>query len=249
MTFDEFFENQKRFANLSTNEQVCRIAWYIHRILDLDRFAPKLVVEQYRQVHLNAPQVGVYLSRLVERKPPLILADKRGYYLEGRERKRLDDLLATPKSTAVVSELMRSLTNSITEGAEKVFFDEAVRCYEVTAFRAAIVMTWNLAYNHLRNWILNDQDRLACFNEGAIKRFQKRPKTLVSQEEDFDDYKESEFIDACVSGKVIGKNLEITLREKLSRRNMAAHPSKITIYQAQADDVITDLVKNVILAL
>lgn len=67
--------------------------------------------------------------------------------------------------------------------------------------------------------------------------------------DDFDDYKESEFIDACSSGKTISKNLEAMLREKLKRRNMAAHPSAIAILQPQADDVITDLVRNVLIQL
>jgi hypothetical protein len=36
------------------------------------------------------------------------------------------------------------------------------------------------------------------------------------------------------------------LREKLKRRNAAAHPSLVVITQAQADDVVTDLVNNVL---
>lgn len=249
MTFDEFFEGQSRFTGLSVNEQICRVAWYLHRHTEHDRFSPKMVIERFREVHLNPPQASIYLNRLTDKKPAPMLWDRRGYFLEGRERKRLDDILQPKKTTAVVSQLMRSLTESISSGPERVFFDEALRCYEVTAFRAAIVMTWNLAYNHLRNWVLKDAERLQCFNDGAAKRFQKSPKDVVRKEEDFDSFKESEFIDACSSGKLFSKNLETMLREKLRRRNMAAHPSSIVILQPQADDVITDLIRNVILSL
>lgn len=137
----------------------------------------------------------------------------------------------------------------MTDGPEHVFLNEAIRCYEVTAFRAAIVMTWNLAYDHLRTWITKDPSRLDAFNEGALRRFNKTPKPKVLRVEDFDEFKESEFLDACSTGKVINKNLENMLREKLKRRNMAAHPSSIVILQPQADDVIADLVRNVIIAL
>lgn len=233
---------------MSTNEQIARTAWFIHKISGKSRISPRDVADQYRSIHLNPPQTSVYLPRLAEKRPPILLWDKGGYFLEGRERKRLDDLLAPKSERAVVSRLLSGLTESVAEGPERTFLDEAIRCYEVAAFRAAIVMTWNLAYDHLRRFVFEEPTRLQAFNEGATKRFPKNPRP-VSKIEDFDEYKESEFIDACGTGKVINKNLETMLREKLRRRNMAAHPSSITILQPQTDDVITDLVKNVILAL
>jgi hypothetical protein len=39
------------------------------------------------------------------------------------------------------------------------------------------------------------------------------------------------------------------LREKLDRRNIAAHPSSVVVQQSQADEVIIDLVNNVVLRL
>ncbi|WP_156818815.1 hypothetical protein [Sphingomonas sp. Mn802worker] len=247
--FEEFFEAQARFKNLSVNEQICRIAWFLHRIKKVDRFAPRAIAEVFRSVHLAPPQVSVYLSRLATRKPPLFIYDKRGYFLEGQERKRLDDILVPNTKSAAVSKLLSGLIDQVEDGPERVFLDEAIRCYQVAAFRSSIVMTWNLAYNHLRRWVLSDGSRLGQFNEGASKRFTKSPKPLVCKTDDFDEFKESEFLDACSSGKVIQKNLEQMLREKLKRRNMAAHPSSIVILQPQADDVISDLIRNVIIEL
>jgi hypothetical protein len=248
VNFDEFFETNGRFVGLSVSDQICRVAWFLHK-KGKDRVSPREVSEQFRSIHLNPPRVDVYLPRLWEKKPPIMLWDKRGYFLEGRERKRLDDVLAPKAPTAEISNLLKGLTESVTDGPERVFLNEAIRCYEVTAFRAAIVMTWNLAYDHLRRWIIKDQVRLEKFNQGAGKRFQKSPKPVVVNESGFDEFKESEFLDSCSSGKVIDKNLEAMLREKLKRRNMAAHPSSIIISQPQADDVIADLIQNVIVAL
>jgi hypothetical protein len=50
----------------------------------------------------------------------------------------------------------------------------------------------------------------------------------------------------------LGGQLKITAAfpdGKLERRNIAAHPSQVVIVQHQADDLITDLVNNVVLAL
>jgi hypothetical protein len=41
----------------------------------------------------------------------------------------------------------------ISDEAERLFLTEAISCLRAKAFRATIVMTWNLAYDHLLNWI------------------------------------------------------------------------------------------------
>jgi hypothetical protein len=38
------------------------------------------------------------------------------------------------------------------------------------------------------------------------------------------------------------------LKQKLGRRNIVAHPSNVVVVQSQADDMVTDLVHNVVLA-
>ena len=66
---------------------------------------------------------------------------------------------------------------------------------------------------------------------------------------DLADLKEFEAIETFQHTKLLSKNTCDILREKLKRRNAAAHPSAIKVTQAQADDVVTDLVNNVILPL
>jgi hypothetical protein len=53
----------------------------------------------------------------------------------------------------------------------------------------------------------------------------------------------------CRTASLMPKNIIEILREQLKRRNMAAHPSQVIIMQPQADDTITHLVNNVVLAL
>jgi hypothetical protein len=71
----------------------------------------------------------------------------------------------------------------------------------------------------------------------------------VTAFEHFEEFKESETIEVCSTATMFSKNIVRILKEKLTRRNMVAHPSQVVITQPQADDALTDLVNNVVLAL
>jgi hypothetical protein len=134
--------------------------------------------------------------------------------------------------------------------AEKVFLGEAIDCYRVRAYRACIVMTWNLAFDHLLRWILKDPARLAAFNAAIPRKFQKRVGVVMKTYDDFaDEFKEFEIIEVCNTAQTVNGNIIKILKEKLVKRNLAAHPSSVVVIQPQADDVVTDLVNNVVLVL
>ncbi len=110
-------------------------------------------------------------------------------------------------------------------------------------------MNWNLAFHHLLNWLVADPTRLAAFNAAIGKRNSKKANLVMGAYDDFEDLKEREVIDICNTAGVITGNLHKILVAKLDIRNMAAHPSSVVITQPQADDVVTSLVHNVVLAL
>jgi hypothetical protein len=109
-------------------------------------------------------------------------------------------------------------------------------------------MTWNLAYDHVRRWILADPARIVAFNSGLVAKYPKRQIQIASLN-DMDELKEAEIIEVCRTANLLNKNVVDILREKLRRRNASAHPSSITVTQHQADDVISDLINNVVLTL
>jgi hypothetical protein len=47
----------------------------------------------------------------------------------------------------------------------------------------------------------------------------------------------------------VNGNIIRILKEKLGKRDIAAHPASVVIVQWQADDVVTDLINNVVLPL
>ncbi len=149
-----------------------------------------------------------------------------------------------------VSKLLTDLVGKVPDLAEQTFLAEAIKCYRVEAYRSCIVMTWNLAYNHLIEWILKDANRLARFNAAISKRYPKKTNVAVAAYDDFsEELKESETIEVCNTAGLLHGNVIRILREKLGKRNTAAHPSSIVVVQSQADDVVTDLVNNVVLVL
>jgi hypothetical protein len=183
---------------------------------------------------------------MIESKPPGILKDTKGYRLERRFRERLDQKFLMTETMTAIPDLLLTLVGKVPLISEKTFLEEALRCYRVGAFRAAVVMSWNLAFAHLVDWMLSDPARVLLFIKSAQVKFPKKtvPSTL-QKHADLEDFKESEVIEILYHASLITKNVTEILREKLKKRNSAAHPNQVVITKAQADDVITDLVNNV----
>lgn len=248
LSFGDFFEAQKRFAGLSHSDQIIRTGWYIHEELKIDRFDTTRINALFKEIHVPPPPSSVYLPRLAGRRPAQVLRDRRGYCLEGKTRRSLSEQLGQHPTTVMVSQLLQELANRVTDPVERIYLEETMRCYKAAAFRAAIVMAWNLAFDHLRRWLFSDPSRVDLFNAALATRYPKLGIS-VKQSGDLDDIKESIVIDGLQTAKLISKDIEQMLREKLRKRNSAAHPSSIQISQPQADDVITDLTQNLILAM
>lgn len=144
---------------------------------------------------------------------------------------------------AAVHSLLTGLLPSITNQAQKVFLNETIACCTGRAYRAAIVMGWNLAYSHLCDRIFTSY--LTAFNANRFKISSKL--TDVAKRTDFQEYGERQVIDICKAAGIVDKSIYKILQERLDRRNMAAHPSSVIFTSSQAEDLITDLVYNVLL--
>lgn len=250
MTLDEFVAEVPKFSELGHSDKIRILGWYLHQFGGRERFDASTIRSCYESLHLPQPSnLNPYLKQLTESRSPSLLRDKAGYRLEARVRAGFDSRFGGARKTVAVSKLLSDLPGKVLVAAEQVFIDEAIVCYRYGAFRAAIVMTWNVAYDHLLNWLLADSGRLATFNARIPVRYPKRSNVTITTKSDFEEFKESELIAVAGSANLYSKNITKILEEKLTRRNMAAHPSTIKVTSAQAEDVITDLVNNVILAL
>lgn len=247
MQLTEFIAGVSRFGQLTHTEKIRLLGWYLHTFGGFERFDAAKLRTCYQELHLTPPDFSTYLKRMSERKE--LLKDSRGYRLEGTIRRQFDTRLNSNPTVVAVSKILSDLPSRVPSVTEKAFLNEALACYRAMAYRASIVMVWNLAYNHLTTWILADSQRLADFNSKIEVRLPKRKGFVIGTPESFEDLKESEVIDICNTAGLLPKNVVKLLQEKLGRRNAAAHPSSVVITQHQADDAISDLVTNVVLRL
>jgi hypothetical protein len=206
----------------------------------------------FKERHMDEPNLSKLFQRLLDRRPKVVLQTGHGIKLEARVRDDLDNKYGLHETTIAVSQLLKDLSGKISDEAERLFLSEAIKCYHVKAFRAAIIMAWNLAYDHLLHWVLADAQRLADFNTKIIAKVGVKRGTgmVIAKREDFEELKESEVLDICSNaGLFATSNTKKLLDMQLTRRNMAAHPTLQVIDAPQADDTISSLVTNVVLVL
>ena len=252
MELKEFTALVPNFSGLSQPDQILHFGWYIHVHRDKQRFDQSAIRACYEEVYMDAPNLSLLFTRLLARKPKVMLQDSFGCYLENATRQRLDEKYGLHETTIALSKLLKELPGKISDKAEKLFLSEAITCYHNKAFRAAIIMAWNLAYDHLLNWILKDSARLGAFNSNIVTRIGPRrgASIVISNREDFEDLKEGEVLDICNAANLFASsNTKKILEIQLTKRNMAAHPSLVTIDGPAADDTISSLVNNVVLVL
>ena len=110
-------------------------------------------------------------------------------------------------------------------------------------------MTWNLAYDHLCEFVLaKHPERLSTPN--SRRRTLKADISAVSKRDDFAELKEHQVTQVCKSASIISDSLHKVLKDKLDRRNVAAHPfGGMTSQFSMAEAFIRDLIDNVVLKL
>lgn len=244
----EFTESVSGFHSKSAVDQLLLLGWFIEAVEGKACFTVADIRTAFQKAGVEPPNITQYLDRMKSKKPPQVIKAGAGFRLAGAVRRAMDTKVGGNPSVIAVSKLLSDLPTKVPNVAERDFLNEALSCYKVKAYRAAIVMAWNLAYDHLMGWLLSDTTRLDQLNDGIKKRFPKMSVTIAVRD-DFDELKESQLIDACRTARLLNKNVVEILEAKLKKRNTVAHPSTIVVTQAQADDVITDLVNNVVLAL
>jgi hypothetical protein len=247
---DDFIRQIPGFGAKSHSEKIKLFGWFLHTHRGEDRFSAADIGRCYDAVHLDQPG-NLYRSveALTEKRPPELLKDARGYRLAQQVREQLDRVLGRAQTVVVVEKMLTDLVGKLSDEGERLFLAETITCYRNGAFRAAIVMAWNLAYDHLARWVIADPARLAAFNLGIPKRNKSKAHISIASRDDFEELKEVETIEIAAHLPGITGGMKKSLKEKLDRRNTYAHPSTMTISRASVDEMIIDLVENIVLKL
>jgi hypothetical protein len=238
------------FHGWTYSEQIKLFAWFLHTYRDKASFEAKDIAACFDSLSLaRPPSVHPFLSALAKKDPPEILKKKQEFHLENRVRNDYDKRFGQRAATIQVDALLTQLPGKIAIPAEKGYLEETLSCYRVKAFRAAVVMCWNLAFDHLCEFVLKDPARIGSFNTQLPKSFPKANVQSISYRDHFNELKEDQVLQVCKSAQIISGNLHKILKEKLDRRNIAAHPSATVTSQHTAEEFILDLVQNVVLKL
>jgi hypothetical protein len=137
----------------SHKERILILGWYLHTARSKTHFMPSEVREFYELLSLAQPSgFGGYFQQLVSDRA--LLKDGSGYRLESSQRKRLQVKHGETEATVQITALLASLPQKIPDLEERTYLNEALICYRHGAFRATVVMTWNLAYHHLCCFVL-----------------------------------------------------------------------------------------------
>jgi hypothetical protein len=247
MELEELRQAVPSLSQLGHPNKIKILGWYLHAHKGMVHFQGKDIGKCYDALDLARPfNFGGYFGNLVRASE--LLKTASGYRLENGVREELDKKLAR-RVNVLVTEPLRSLPERIPNLAERAYLDETLGCFMAKAYRASVVMCWNLGFDHLCEFVLADAGRLADFNAQLPKSFPKADITSVSKRDDFTELEESQVLQVCKSSNIISGNLHKVLREKLDRRNIAAHPSSVTTSAPSAEEFIKDLIENVVLKL
>lgn len=240
-----FVEQIDGFLGKSVSFKIECFAWYLHEVQMKDRFEAIEIGPCFDGTHVPRPgNVHAALKGLCDRKPARLIRDAKGYRLSAASRIEMTRLLPVRASSVKTTMLLNTLLDRISDPAQKTFLNETLVCFKHHAYRAAIVMAWNLAFHDVLDRIFDSH--LTSFNEQLAKTFPK--EKLVVNRSDFEDLKESRIIEIGRGAGIFGATTAKRLKEKLDKRNTAAHPSTGIVLPVTADEVISDLVENVILS-
>ncbi len=245
----EFKQLVTGLSEKSHGDKIKLFGWFLHAQRKLAHFQAADIGKCYDTLHMARPgSFGGYFDNLIKRGD--LPKNNSGYRLENKVREALDTEYGTREITVQVTHLLLKLPDQIPDLAERTYLNEALICYKHGAFRAAVVMTWNLAYHHLMDYVFKKY--LADFNarwQFVYPGHHSKGTRVIAGMDDFADLKESEVLRICNSANIITKDVHRILDEKLGKRNSAAHPSSVAIEQLQAEAFIDDLIKNVVLKL
>ncbi len=246
VNLDDYTAKIIDFNSLKSSEMIDYFLYYLVNFSGMSNVKSKDVEQCF--ITLSIPpysNINKYLldnSKKFKGNSPKFLKSN-SYYSLTRTRSEFiskNIVLDTPKVELINS--LRSLLPKVVNINQKEFLEEAIKTFEIEAYRASIIMVWLLTLDHLFEFVMKNNLRDFI---NALRRM-NNSKTILLKD-DFGDIKESVFIEACRGANIISNDVRKILDAKLSIRNSYAHPSNIQLPKSKALYFIEDLIVNVVL--
>ena len=245
MTLKDLVQNILGFDSWNHSEKIKFLGWYIHTYRNQERFNQADIKACYEELHLALPSsISPFLDGFVKNNRKEMLRDRQGFRLAKNLRDGFDNRYGKRTTAIQVDRLLSDLPDKIPNSEQREFLNEAIVCFKYGAFRAAIVMCWNLSFDHLCDYVIFNH--CVDFNQQLPKSYKNRTKP-INKKEDFEELKEFEILQVCRSAGITTNGVHKILSQKLETRNSAAHPSNVSFNQLQAEEFISTLINNVVL--
>lgn len=131
--------------------------------------------------------------------------------------------------------------------AYRKYLNEAVDCYEVHCYRAAVLMVWSAIVEHLYQTIENHLGGLRQIETVNFARFgQSTAYRKIRKRDDLLYLSDNNLFQLCEDAGLFNKNARQLLTEKLALRNRCGHPTQYVVAREETVIFIESLINNII---
>lgn len=127
------------------------------------------------------------------------------------------------------------------------YLSEAVDCYEVGAYRGAILMVWSAAIEHLYETVEGHPHGFRIVEEANKARFgSSKTYHRIRKKNDLLYLNDKNFFFVCEDAGMFNRNARTLLQDRLDTRNRCGHPSRYVIGRGETVVFVEGLIKNII---
>lgn len=145
---------------------------------------------------------------------------------------------------------LRAHLEKIADSQRRAFIDEAIKSFDVKAYRAAIVLSWVGAAHIIQDHII--LHHRTAFNAAGAARVTKAAASgnkynfsPVKSAKDFGVIGEAEMLQLCQDASILHKAEKQILQDRLDLRNQCGHPNPLVIAEHAVASHIEILMLNV----
>jgi hypothetical protein len=143
--------------------------------------------------------------------------------------------------------------HSLREAAERAptnyqqYLEEAIDCYEATAYRGAVLMVWAATVEHLYSVIGYHRNGFKDLQAANIARFEKSGAyKKITKKNDLLYLNDKSFFLLCEDAGVLNKNARLLLDDALATRNRCGHPTGYAVGREEVVIFIERMINNFI---
>lgn len=145
---------------------------------------------------------------------------------------------------------LKSHLDKIDDYQRRAFLDEAVRSFDVKAYRAAIVLSWVGAVHIIQEHVITEhRDAFNLAGAARAEKYKSAGKNFnfipIKSIKDFGTIGESDMLQVCQDAGVLHKAEKQILEDRLDLRNQCGHPNPIEIGEHTVAHHIEVLMLNV----